>query len=97
MAPGDYPLIEDYLADLRRHLRWRWVPERRILDEVAAHLVDAADQARANGRSHDEAQREALPVRQCRLSGGGLRQASTLAELGAPRTRRRLFGRDRLR
>ena len=53
-------MIEDYLADLRHHLRRRWVPERRILDEVAAHLVDAADQARANGRSNDEAQREAL-------------------------------------
>jgi hypothetical protein len=36
------------------------VPERRILDEVAAHLIDASDQARANGRSYDEAQREAL-------------------------------------
>jgi hypothetical protein len=60
MELGDYPLIESYLAELRRQLRRRWVPERRILDKVAADLVDAADQARASGRSYDEAQLEAL-------------------------------------
>ena len=60
MEKGNYSLIETYLADLRRQLRRRWVPERRILDEVAAHLIDAADQAHANGRSYEEAEREAL-------------------------------------
>lgn len=60
MEPGKYPLIENYLAELRRQLRRRWVPERRIVDEVAAHLVDAADQARTNGRSYEDAQLEAI-------------------------------------
>lgn len=56
MEPG---LIDDYVAALREHLRWRRDVDD-LADEVADHLYERADCLVAQGVTPDEAQRRTL-------------------------------------
>jgi hypothetical protein len=53
-------MIEEYLAELSRHLRVGPLAKRRILREVEAHLQDTVRHETAEGASSQEAERRAL-------------------------------------
>jgi hypothetical protein len=52
--------IESYLLGLKRELRLRWVPSKRLLEETRGHLADAVNAAERRGLLRDEAEQEAL-------------------------------------
>jgi hypothetical protein len=52
--------IEVYLISLKRELRVRWVPSKRLLEETRGHLADAVNAAERRGLVRDEAEQEAL-------------------------------------
>jgi len=56
-------VIEHYLAELRRELRHRGVPDRisrQVVEECAFHLLSACEELEAAGRPADDAARETL-------------------------------------
>jgi hypothetical protein len=53
-------VIDDYLAELRQALRWRFVSRRRLLAEAEAHLRDSAAALRGSGLTDEAAEHEAV-------------------------------------
>ena len=52
--------ITEYLEQLERELRRKRVPRRRLLDEVAEHLRESADEVAASGARRSDAEAEAV-------------------------------------
>jgi hypothetical protein len=81
--------IEEYLAELRRHLRAGPLTRHRILREVEAHLADAAKREEENGFAREQAEGRAvrrfgLPdAVAARFSPGPSRRQAALVLAGA--------------
>ena len=52
--------VEAYLRELRRHLRGNPLLARRVLEEVADHLAEAAAEGRTQGMTRHEAEENAI-------------------------------------